>query len=240
MSASKAVAAAEPAAVTVQKKVLHVGAGEAGPGKLHQNFTGPEWKEIRMDADPKVKPDMLGDLRQLKKVPHDSMDAVWIPHQLQTLHAHEVEPALTQCARIVKEGGAVLVVVPDMQSLGELLTKGRLEDQIYETALGPVAAIDMIYGVRGLIAKGVPRVANHTGFTAYSLGLRLRAAGFYNIQVKREQQTHNLWAVGYRLGENVPNRNEKIVVHDPVLQALRGNKAASDMPDELDRDVCKL
>lgn len=233
MSASKAqvkqVADTNPAL----KKVLHLGAGDYHADKLHSNFRNADWKEVRMDPNPKVKPDIIGDFRQLKKIPDSSMHAIWLPHQLQNLQAHEIEGALAQCFRLLAENGVLVLVVPDMQALGEVISKGRIDDKLYETNNGVVTALDMIYGMKPLIEKGDQRAMNHTGFTAYTLGLKLKAAGFVNIKVKREG--YNLWAMANRMAPDAPNRNEKITVFDPAAGSQKMAGAASDMSDELDR-----
>ena len=43
-----------------QKQVLHVGCGAYHPEKLHKSFAG--WKEIRLDIDPAVAPDIVASL----------------------------------------------------------------------------------------------------------------------------------------------------------------------------------
>jgi len=42
-----------------QKIVLNVGCGYPLRQKLHRHFHGPEWREVRLDLDPAVQPDIV-------------------------------------------------------------------------------------------------------------------------------------------------------------------------------------
>ena len=46
--------------------VLHVGCGPADSQSLHQSFRGPEWREIRVDLDPDVKPDLVASITDMQ------------------------------------------------------------------------------------------------------------------------------------------------------------------------------
>ena len=43
-----------------KKTVLHVGCGAPAPNKLPKPFRNGDWREIRFDIDPNVKPDVVG------------------------------------------------------------------------------------------------------------------------------------------------------------------------------------
>ena len=70
--------------------VLHVGCGPADGQSLHQRFRGPEWREIRVDLDPNVEPDLVASITDLHPIAESSVDAVWSSHNLEHLSAHEV------------------------------------------------------------------------------------------------------------------------------------------------------
>lgn len=184
-----------PSAVS-QRICLHVGCGPADPERLHPAFRGPEWREVRLDIDPRVAPDILASIVDMSAVPSGSADAVWSSHNLEHLFSHEVGRALSEFLRVLKPGGTALVSLPDLQRVAELVAAGRLEDVAYESPAGPISPLDMIYGHRRSIAAGNHFMAHRTGFTAGTLAAALERAGFINVRVAREE--FNLWAAGER------------------------------------------
>ena len=84
-----AIAEAQPEAPeVVQRRVLHVGCGHPNPRKLHVTFREPGWTEVRLDIDPKVKPDIVGTMTQMDEVADSSVDAVWSSHNIEHLYAN--------------------------------------------------------------------------------------------------------------------------------------------------------
>ena len=69
---------------------------------------------LRVDIDPKVKPEYVQDVRKLSFL--DSMaDGVLLSHVLEHFNRHEAEIVLDEAVRVVKEGGWVCISVPDMK-----------------------------------------------------------------------------------------------------------------------------
>lgn len=209
-----------------KKRVLHVGCGVYNPEKLHARFRGGDWQEIRLDIDPKVKPDIISDIRSMPMVPDNSMDAVWSSHNVEHLYPHEVVDALKEFYRVVKEGGFVLITLPDLQVVAEHITAGRMEEPLYKSPAGPIYALDVLYGFRKSLAEGNLYMAHNTGFTAPALGKSLREAGFSTIRVQRTEP--DLWAIGFKYPQGHPNRTDRIMVLDDRL-------GPTGLPDELDR-----
>lgn len=181
---------------TVQtlKRVLHVGCGGKNPEKLHPSFRGPQWVEVRLDIDPAVEPDIIGNMTQMPDDVAGKYDAVWSSHNLEHLYAHEVPIALGQFMRALRPGGVVLVTMPDLQAVAEFIAKGNLEDPIYTSPAGPISPIDVLYGWRPAIKRGNVFMAHRTGFTADSLRKKLEAAGFEAVRIERVDL--NLWGTG--------------------------------------------
>ena len=73
---------------------------------------------------------------------------------------------------------------------------GNLENTVYESPAGPVAAIDMVFGFRPSVARGNAFMAHRTGYTADSLGKKFSAAGFQRINVERKRL--DLWVIAYK------------------------------------------
>lgn len=174
--------------------LLHVGCGPAAPGKLPpQVFAPGAWREIRLDIDPVVAPDILASITDMRAVADGSVDAVWSAHNLEHLAAHEVPRALAEFRRVLKPGGFALITVPDLQQVAALVAADRLAEPAYHSPAGPIAPLDMLYGHGAAIAAGNGFMAHRTGFTARSLEAALVAARFDAVQVVRDQH-FALWA----------------------------------------------
>jgi SAM-dependent methyltransferase len=174
------------------KIVLHVGSGPPEPERLHESFRGEGWREVRLDVDASVRPDIVASITDMSAVGAESVDAVWSSHNLEHLFAHEVAPALAEFLRVLKPGGFALITLPDVHKVAELVVAGKLEEHVYTSPAGPVAPLDMLYGFRPSIERGNAYMAHHTGFNSATLAQKLRMAGFRDAQV--ESRDLNLWA----------------------------------------------
>src|SRR5215468_464987 len=118
-------------AVAGSKIVLNVGCGYPLRQKLHPHFHGPEWREVRLDLDPAVQPDIVCSITDMSPVPAASMDAVWSSHNLEHLQRHEVPLALKEFLRVLKPRGLLLLTLPDLQQVARFVVEDRLEDEAY-------------------------------------------------------------------------------------------------------------
>ena len=180
------------------RTVLHVGCGAADPAKLPAAFFPPgAWRELRLDIDPGVSPDIVASITEMPMVAAASVDAVWSAHTLEHLASHEVPVALAEFHRVLTPGGFVLVTMPDLQQVAELVAAGKLEDAAYVSAMGPIAALDMLYGFRPALAAGNAFMGHRTGFTAGTLAVHLQNAGFQTVRVQRDGH-FALWGSGVK------------------------------------------
>ncbi len=172
--------------------VLHVGCGAVNPKKLHPAFRGPDWRELRLDINPEVEPEIVADMIDMGVVEAGSVEAVWSSHNLEHLFAHQVPAALGEFFRVLKPGGFALITLPDLQKVAELVAADKLDGAAYVSPAGPISPIDMIYGHRASIARGNEFMAHKTGFSAKTLGHALKRAGFATVCLKRDN--FDLWA----------------------------------------------
>jgi len=182
-----------PATPPAGKTVLNVGCGYPLRQKLHRHFHGPQWREIRLDLDPAVQPDIVCSITDMSPVATDSVDAIWSSHNLEHLQRHEVPLALAEFIRVLKPQGLLLLTLPDLRQVAQLVVEDRLEDTAYTSQSGPITPLDMIFGHTPSLARGNPFMAHRTGFTVRTLHKVLVVAGFADITV-RQGNSFDLWA----------------------------------------------
>jgi predicted SAM-dependent methyltransferase len=179
---------------TEPMQLLHVGCGRAGKGRLPPYFSGVQWREIRLDIDPAVQPDIVGSTTDLSAVGDTSMDAVWSSHNLEHLHSFEVPLALAHFRRVLKPSGFVLISVPDLRAIARYIANDQLTQPLYHSQAGPISPLDILFGHQMSLAQGNQYMAHRTGFTAATLGQCLIDAGFGEVRV-HEGKRWDLWAI---------------------------------------------
>jgi predicted SAM-dependent methyltransferase len=175
--------------------VLHVGCGVPNPLKLHEMFRGPGWTELRIDIDPRVRPDIVASSVDLGFLRDASCDAVWSSHNLEHLYEHEARRALAEMVRVLRPDGFAMVTLPDIVSAAQAIVAGRFEEALYTSPAGPITPVDMLFGLRRSVEAGNTFMAHRTGFTADRLGRFLVEAGFAEARVW-DGASFDLWALG--------------------------------------------
>ena len=159
------------------KTFLHVGCGPLNKSTC-LGFNNDNWKEIRLDIDKNVNPDIVGTLTDMKSVETGSVDAVYSSHNIEHIFPHEVPIALSEFYRVLKEDGIVVITCPDLQSAGKALTQDKLFETLYESPMGPVTAFDVLFGHRKTTADGNVFMIHKGGFTYSTLDMAFYKAGF--------------------------------------------------------------
>lgn len=223
--AAKPVVNPKIAAVPGKKRVLHVGCGEARQAKLHAAFSSAEWQEVRMDNRVQAKPDIVGNITSMPMIGKEEYQGVFLPHILSRYYAHQVPIALRELFRILKIGGTALISVPDIQKIAEFVAKGTLENPLFKSDLGPVSALDLLYGFRPTLESGDTSESQKVAFTAKTLAEKLKNAGFVKIQVRREGFV--IWAIVQKLAKG--NALQVEIIEPDINQLMRKR-------DELDKE----
>lgn len=155
--------------------VLNLGCGVAPLG-IPECFSDPDWQEIRVDADPTANPDVVSDLRALPF--EDSYaDAIVCMGVLEHIEEPSLSTVLGEMRRVLKLGGEMKLLVPDLQQIAVEIANGRLTEPLFDTSAGPIRALDMVYGFMPMMAEH-PLWGHRMGFTPDSLAGWLGGHGF--------------------------------------------------------------
>jgi hypothetical protein len=175
---------------------LHVGCGPKRKDGTTRGFAAGGWRELRLDIDANVAPDIVGSMTDMSQLPAASVDALFSSHNIEHLYPHEVPLALAEFSRVLKPGGFAVITCPDLQSVCALIADDKLTDPAYVSPAGPIAPIDILYGHRDSMARGNAHMAHRCGFTKQVLTGTLQAAGFeLVVPLRREHPFYDLWAV---------------------------------------------
>lgn len=189
---------------TANKTFLHVGCGTANRQRIPTRFQNEHWSEVRLDIDKNVNPDIVADIRDLSMLPANSYDAVFSPHNIEHLNYYEVNTALHEFRRVLKPGGLLLVLVPNLRRIAQHIVDKDIDSTLLETAAGPIAPLDAIYGFRPWIQRGNDFMIHKTGFTPELLYRRLMETQYQNIIVTvatveiQHEHPFNMAATAYK------------------------------------------
>ena len=127
-----------------------------------------------------------------------SVDAIYSSYNLDHIYAHEVPIALKEFYRVLNADGFAVVKCPDIQAVCELIAQDKYLDVLYESPLGPIYPIDIIYGHRGQIELGNEYMAKKVGFTYSVLNGAFAEAGFKTRYGGRSQEGWELTIVAFK------------------------------------------
>jgi SAM-dependent methyltransferase len=163
------------------KRVLNVGGNDRNIA-LPRHFDG--WQHVLLDIDPRGKPDIVADARELARLPGAQFEAVYCSHNLEHYHRHDVPRVLAGFLHVLKPEGFAHVRVPDMGEVMRIVVeKGMdIDDVLYVSPAGPITVRDTIYGYGLEIERsGNDFYAHKTGFTRKSLPAMLNRCGFAHV-----------------------------------------------------------
>lgn len=154
----------------------------------------PEWEKqgytcVRLDIEPRTNPDIVASMTNMGDI--GPYDVVFCCHALEHLYPHEVSMALREFRRVLKPGGIVVILVPDLEDVKPT------EEVLDYPECGPITGLHLYYGDPRQIAQ-FPHMAHHSGFVKETMWGALDAAGFK--LVKSVRLTHyNLLGTGVNL-----------------------------------------
>jgi predicted SAM-dependent methyltransferase len=159
------------------KTLLNVGCGHSNISEL-KGFNSDIWKEIRLDIDETVKPDLVGSITDMNIVETGSIDAIHSAYSLDHIYAHEIPIALREFYRVLNDDGIAIVRCPDIQTICEVIAQDKLHEPLYESPIGPIYPTDILFGNRKQIASGKNYLTKKVGFTYSVLNQTFGEAGF--------------------------------------------------------------
>ena len=172
------------------KTLLHVGCASLNISHI-KGFIIDDWTEIRFDIDESRNPDIVGTLTDMSLVQTESVDAIYSAYNIDHIYPHEVPTALSEFFRVLKDDGMAIIKCPDIQSVCEAVAKGKLLEPFYNSPVGPISPIDILFGNRKAVAKGNEFMAKKGGFIYSVLDRALHQAGFeirYGGRVKNGRE----------------------------------------------------
>lgn len=182
----------------MNKKFLHVGSGRQNKFNTTNEFKNEYWDEVRLDIDPDVKPDVISSITDMSSIDSNQFDAVFSSHNIEHLFPHEVPIALKEMHRVLNDTGYLIITCPDIQPVCKEVAKGNLVNPLYQSTMGPISAIDIMYGLRTDIAKGNHYMAHKCAFTGPVMRSTLLGSGFKSCEVISRESAYVLWAIAFK------------------------------------------
>ena len=200
------------------KTFLHVGCGPKTKDQTTRTFNGDDRRELRLDIDVGVKPDILGTMTDMSALTDASVDAIFSSHNIEHLYPHEVPLALKEFLRVLKPGGFVVITCPDLQSVCALIAEDKLTEAAYTAPAGPIAPIDILYGHRPPMARGNLYMAHRCGFTRKVLHATLQSEGFPVVATLARGRApfFDLWAVASKSNRTEDEMRALAEQHLPI------------------------
>jgi predicted SAM-dependent methyltransferase len=194
------------------KIFLHVGCGPKRKDRTTKALAS--WSELRFDIDESVQPDLVGTMTDMSSVSSESVDAVFSSHNIEHLYPYEVPVAFAEFLRVLKPDGLAVITCPDLQSVCALVAQDKLLDPAYTSPAGPIAPLDILYGLRSSMAQGNLYMAHRCGFTQKVLSATLQASGFKSVAtMSRGHPYFDLWAVASKEELNEEKMQALAVLH---------------------------
>jgi len=195
---------------------LNIGSGPRGSGLRPRALVGDAWREIRVDADPSVGPDVLAPAHDLGALPGESVDAVFSSHCIEHLYLDQAPVALREWRRVLKHDGLMLLVCPDLQAAAEMVA----QDRLFDVAYAGIRPYDIIFSHQGLVAQG--RAQGHTwmehksGYTLSVLRALVNDAGFAVHAAMRLRARFELWMIASNASRTETEMRSLARKHFPI------------------------
>lgn len=157
-----------------------------------------EYKQVLLDIDPDVHPDICLDARKTNTLPKGKFDAVFCSHTLEHFYKHEHSEVLSGFHHVLRQDGFAHIIVPNVDMIIEHLAGGKdIDDAWYHIQSGPITYHEALYGWNQALARGNTFYAHKSGFTKKALGNALGEAGFASAVIDTDLGG-NLFAYAFK------------------------------------------
>lgn len=191
------------------KKLLHVGCGTTTINNL-KGFDS-SWNETRLDIDPQVNPDIISSGTDLKCIGDNEFEAIYSSHSIEHVYFHEVKKLLDEFYRVLTPNGFVIITCPDLRSISKVILDNDLDTKIYDSEVGPIYPMDVIFGSTGHVSRGNMYMAHKCGFTFELLTKCLFNSKFKKVVGGARSNLFDIWAIGFK--EQLPHDDENKLVN---------------------------
>lgn len=151
------------------RRILHAGCGCQPLPAFIEGY-----KEVRLDIDPVCLPDIVASMTDMGDI--GEFDMVYTCHALEHFFPHEVPVVLSECLRVLKKGGALIIIVPNLEGIKPDKTI------VYDSPGGPITGHDMFYGKSDFVEIN-KFMAHHCGFVPETLKTAMCQAGFREVVI---------------------------------------------------------
>jgi len=159
------------------------------------------WRHDLLDIDPKGKPDVTCDARELQTLAASQYDAVYCSHNLEHYYQHDGPRVLRGFLHVLRPDGFAELRVPDMNTVMKRVVESDLdiEDVLYQSPSGPISVRDVFYGyAKQIESSGMDFYAHKTGFSVKSLRALLMRSGFPNVYMFVAEEAFEIRAVAFK------------------------------------------
>ena len=189
------------------RRVLNVGGANKATA-IPPHYNG--WEQLLLDIDPRGKPDIVCDARDLRSLEGNQFDAIYCSHNLEHYYRHDAVKVLLGMHHVLKPDGFVEVVVPDLETVIEHVLERKMDvsDVLYESPAGPITVLDVIYGFgKEIEESGQDFYAHKTGFSPKNLRQTLIASGFHAVYVFVARDAFEVRAFAFKSAPTLQDRN---------------------------------
>lgn len=152
-------------------KILHAGCGGEHLPPQYLPFNA---EEIRLDANPDAKPDIVASIDNLGEI--GPFDGIHCSHCLEHLQWDDAHQALREFYRVLNVGGFVYIQVPNLEGVKPT------EEVLYEVNGLKITGLDILYGCRAF-SRTNPWMLHRCGWIPETLKKALEDAGFQHVKV---------------------------------------------------------
>jgi len=152
------------------KKILDIGAGTSP-------YQTDEGEVVTFDARADTNPDYRGDARRLPFA-DGQFDVVHSSHTLEHFGRHEADDVLDEWCRVLRPGGALKLVLPNLQWAAERIMEGKIDANV----------MNVLYGEQSYSLN-----FHRTGFTPDMVERALKLRN-YETEIKLDGYNILVWA----------------------------------------------